>query len=79
MPPKAPRACYQRNTKAAEQERRAAEYELAIEEIARKKAWLQADAERALAEFDSAKAAHEEALRQHNAKMTKYNLEVASK
>jgi len=65
--------------KAAEQERRAAEYQLAIEEIARKKAWLQADAERALAEFDSAKAAHEEALRQHSAKMAKYNSEVASK
>jgi hypothetical protein len=65
--------------KAAEQERRAAEYERAIEEIARKKAWLQADAERALAEFDSAKAAHEETVRQHNAKMAKYKTEVASK
>ena len=65
--------------RAAEHEQRAAEYELAIEEIARKKAWLQADAERALAEFDSAKAAHEEILREHNAKMAKYNSEVASK
>jgi hypothetical protein len=65
--------------RAAERERMAAEYERTIEEIARKKAWLQADAERALAEFDSAKAAHGEALRQHNAKMAKYKSEVASK
>ena len=64
--------------KAAEQERRVAEYQSAIEEIARRKAWLQADAERALAEFDSAKAAHEETLRQHEAKMAKYKSEVAS-
>ena len=65
--------------KAAEQERRAAEYQRAIEEIAQKKAWLQADAERALAEFDSAKAAHEETLREHNAKMAKYKSQLASK
>jgi hypothetical protein len=65
--------------RAAERERRAAEYERTIEEIARRKAWLQADAERALAEFDSAKAAHEETLRQHDAKMAKYKSEVASK
>ncbi len=63
----------------AEQERRAAEYQLAIEEIARKKAWVQAVTERALAEFDSAKAAHEEILRQHDAKMAKYKSEVSSK
>ena len=63
----------------AEQERRAAEYQRAIEEIAQKKAWLQADAERALAESDRANAAHEEALRQHDAKMAKYRSEVASK
>jgi hypothetical protein len=64
--------------RAAEQERRAAEYQLAIEEAARKKAWLQADAERALADFDRAKAAHEEILRQHNARMAKYKSQVAS-
>jgi hypothetical protein len=63
----------------AEQERRAAEYQRALEEVARKKALLQADAERALAEFDRAEAAHEETLRQHNAKMAKYKAEVASK
>jgi hypothetical protein len=65
--------------RAAEYERMAAEYQSATEEIARKKAWLQADAERALAEFESAKAAHEETLRQHDAKMAKYRSEVASK
>ncbi len=63
----------------AEQERRTAEYQRAIEEFARKEAGLHADAERALAEFDRAKAAHEETLRQHNAKMAKYKSEVASK
>ena len=63
----------------AEQERRAAEYQRALEEVARKKAGLHQDAERALAEFESAKAAHEETLRQHDAKMAKYKSEVASK
>jgi hypothetical protein len=63
----------------AEEERRAADYQRAIEDVARKKAGLHADAERALAEFDRAKAAHEEILRQHNAKMAKYRSEVASK
>jgi len=65
--------------KAAEQERMAAEYQSTIEELARKKAGLQADAERALAEFDRAKAAHEVTLRQHDAKMAKYKSEIASK
>ena len=65
--------------KAAERERMAAEYQSTIEELARKKAGLQADAERALAEFDRAKAAHEETLRQHDAKMAKYKSEIASK
>jgi hypothetical protein len=65
--------------RAAEQERMEAEYQRAIEEIAQRKAWLQADAERAVAEFDSAMAAHEEILRQHSAKMAKYQSEVASK
>ena len=65
--------------KAAERERMAAEYQSTIEELARKKAGLQADAERALAEFDRAKAAHEVTLRQHDAKMAKYKSEIASK
>jgi hypothetical protein len=63
----------------AEQQRRVAEYQRALEDVARKKAMLHADAERALAEFDTASAAHEEILRQHNAKVAKYKAEVASK
>lgn len=63
----------------AEQERMAAEYERAKEEVAIKSAGLAADAERALAEFDRARAAHEVTLRQHNAKMAKYKAEIASK
>lgn len=65
--------------RAAERERMAAEYQDAIEDLARKKAGLEADAERALAEFDQAKAVHEEILRQHNAKMAKYNSQIALK
>ena len=63
----------------AEQARRAAEYQSAIEDVARKKAELQAAAELALAEFERAKAAHEETLRQHNAKMAKFKSEVESR
>jgi L,D-transpeptidase catalytic domain len=63
----------------AEQARIAAEYQSAIDEVAREKAELQADAERALAEFDRAKAAHDETVRQHNAKVAKSKSEVASK
>ena len=63
----------------AEQERRTAEYQRALEDVARQMAALQADAERALAEFDRAMAAHQEILRQHDAQMAKYNLKVASK
>ena len=63
----------------AEQERRIAEYQRALEDVARQMAALQADAERALAEFDRAMAAHREILRQHDAQMAKYNLKVASK
>lgn len=62
----------------AEQERMAAEYQRALEEVARKKAGLHADAERALADFARAEAAHEEKVRQHDARMAKYKKEVAS-
>jgi hypothetical protein len=65
--------------RAAEYQRAIAEYQGAIEEVAQKKAWVQAVTERALAEFDRANAAYEETLRQHNAKMAKYKSEVASK
>ena len=63
----------------AEQQRRAAEYRRALEAVALRKAELHADAEHALAEFDRARAAHEETLRQHDAQMAKYKTEVASK
>ena len=69
----------EKDRRAAEQERMEIEYQRTIEEIAQRKAWLQADAERAVAEFDSAMAAHEETLRQHSAKMAKYKSELASK
>ena len=68
----------EKERRAAEQERMEAEYQRTIEEIAERKAWLQADAERAVAEFDRAKAAHEEILRQHSAKLEKYKAELAS-
>jgi len=63
----------------AEQGRIAAEYQRAVDEVAQKKAVLQAEAERALAEFDRAKAAHDEIMRQHNAKMARYKSYLASK
>jgi hypothetical protein len=62
----------------AEQGRIAAEYQLAMEEVARKKAELQADAERALADFERAKAAHEETLRRLDAERAKLRSQVAS-
>ena len=63
----------------AEQGRIAAEYQRAVDEVAQKKAVLQAEADRALAEFDMAKAAHDEIMRQHNAKMARYKSYLASK
>jgi len=63
----------------AERARTAAEYQSALDELARKKAALQADADRALAEFGKAMAAHEEILRQHNARMAKYKSYIATK
>ena len=62
----------------AEQGRIAAEYQLATEEVARKKAELQADAERALADFERAKAAHEKTLRRLEAERAKLRSQVAS-
>jgi hypothetical protein len=62
----------------AEQERRATGYQRATEEYAHEMAEQRAAAERALAEFDRAKVAHEKALLQHNAKMAKPKSEVAS-
>ena len=62
----------------AERARTAAEYQSALDEVARKKAALQADADRVLAEFGRAKAAHEEILRQHKARMAKYKAYIAT-
>jgi L,D-transpeptidase catalytic domain len=62
----------------AEQARRAAEYQLALDDVARKTAELQADADRSLAEFDRAKAAHEKILRRHSAEVAKAKSEAAS-
>jgi hypothetical protein len=61
----------------AERARTAAEYQSALDEVARQKAALQADADRVLAEFGRAKAAHEEVLRQHNARMARYKAYIA--
>ena len=61
----------------AERARTAAEYQSALDEVARKKAALQADADRVLAEFGRAKAAHDAILRQHNAQMAKYKSYIA--
>ena len=63
----------------AERGRIAGEYQRALEEVAQRKAALHADAERALAEFVRAKAAHDEILRQHEALMAKYRSYLAPK
>lgn len=59
-------------TQLAEQARVAAEYQGALDEVARRKAALMEDADRQLAEFERAKAAHERILRQHAADMAEY-------
>ena len=56
----------------------AAEYQRAVEEVDREMAYQRAIAERELAEHARAKAAHEKALRQHNAAMAKYKSKVAT-
>ena len=63
----------------AEEQRRGEEYQLAMEDYARRNAELQADAERTLAEFDKAKAVHDEIVRQHKAQMERYRAQVAAK
>ena len=57
-----------------EQERLAAEYRQGTEEAARKTAELVAAARREAAEFDRAKAEHEEALRRYNAAIARNQL-----
>ena len=63
----------------AEQRRIAAEYQRAQEDYAQTKTEQQAAADRVLINYARAKAAHERALRQHEAEMAKYRSEVASK
>jgi hypothetical protein len=60
----------------AEYERRAAEYQRATEDVARRKAEQQAAIERKLDEFNKAKVVHEKALRKHN--VEKHNSKVAA-
>lgn len=61
----------------AERARVAAEYQGALDEVARQKAAMMEDADRALAEFERAKAAHQKILRQHAADMAEYQSKVA--
>ena len=65
--------------KLAEQERRNAEYQRAVEEVAQVTAEQQILTQRAFAEFDRAKAAHDEVVRRHKAEMTRYQSQMASK
>jgi hypothetical protein len=55
----------------AEQEQVAAEYRLATAEFLQRKAAQEAAAERVLANYDRARAAHEKVLRRHRAEMAK--------
>jgi hypothetical protein len=62
----------------AERERTAAEYQRAKDDFARETAEQRAAADRAIAAFNKAKAAHERLVRQHEAEMAKFRSEVAS-
>lgn len=61
----------------AEQARVAAEYQGALDEVARRKATLKAQADFEMAQFKAAKAAHEQILRQHAADMAEYRAKLA--
>ena len=63
----------------AEQSRIAAEYERAKEDYARTVSDQQAAADRVLINHARAKAAHEKAVREHEAEMARYKAAVASK
>lgn len=65
--------------KIAERERRAAEFQSANDEYVRAKVEQQVAANRALIEFNRAKAAHEKLLRQREAEMRKYKAAIASR
>lgn len=61
----------------AEQARVAAEYQDALDEVARRKAELKAQADFEMAQFKAAKAAHEQVLRQHAAAMAEYRAKLS--
>ena len=63
----------------AEHARVTAEYQSGIDEFTRTRAALKAEADQALAEFESARAAHERILRRYEAEMAKYKSKVASR
>lgn len=63
----------------AEQKRRQTDFQRASEEYAQAMADQQAAANRALIEFNKAKAAHEAIVKQHEAEMARYKSETASR
>ena len=67
------------NAEIAEQKRKQTEFQRASEEYAQAMAEQQAAANRALIEFNKAKAAHAEILKQHEAEMAKYKSAIASR
>lgn len=67
------------DTEIAEQKRKQTEFQRASEEYTQAMTEQQEAANRALIEFNKAKAAHEELLKQHDAEMAKYKSEIAPK
>jgi len=67
------------NAEIAEQKRKQTEFQRASEEYAQVMAEQQAAANRALIEFNKAKAAHAEILKQHEVEMAKYKSAIASR
>ena len=67
------------NAEIAEQKRKQTEFQRASEEYAQVIAEQQAAANRALIEFNKAKAAHAEILKQHEVEMAKYKSAIASR
>ncbi|WP_223276517.1 L,D-transpeptidase family protein [Sphingomonas daechungensis] len=67
------------SAQVAEQQRRMDEFVRANDEFVRRRAEQRAAADRALVEFEKAKAEHEEAVRRHNAEMAKLQSGVVPK
>jgi L,D-transpeptidase catalytic domain len=63
----------------AEQERKQTDFQRASEDYVQTKTEQQAAADRALIEFNRAKAAHERVLKEHEAEMAKYKAETATR